>query len=317
MKKSLLAVSLAAAFGFGSNVAQAANVVTFDQDGIGGAAAVTMAALDWQVNSAVAVGSTPIGSSATFDTLMHAKLNAVIDSNGANVIDSAFIGAAPTKEITMVAGFREMVVGAAAFPGAASFVSIAGGVNFFEVYYDTAADSNGLTGAGYNNGKLILSGFVNAGGASAFLATNANAGALDQFVNNDYPGINSVSGIGSSNLITTVMFYDADFFKNIGIGASMSVNSDSTLNNVHKQADPSSCFTNAAGGTAVSSCDNIFGNVDATGLNPNVGAVNGINGPDFYLQSDVSSSFQIPEPGSLALLGLSLSALGLARRRRS
>lgn len=312
MKKNLLAASLAAALSLGSNLAQAGAVITFDQDGLGGgSSAVQMSSLDWVVNSAVSVGAVPLSPGSTFTILLHASLGNIIDQNG----DA--INVASGHEITFVAGFKELTISANPFPGTASFVSIAGGVNFFEVYYDAVKNSNGLTGTGYNDGQLILSGFVNAGGTSNFAVTDVNGGALDQFTNNDFPGTTSVKGIGSSKLITTVTFFDPNFFQNLMVGAVMSVDTDTDLNNPHTKANPSKCFTNAAGGNAVSSCDAIANNVDPTAYNPTPGAVNGISGPDFYLQSDASSSFLIPEPGSLALLGLSLSALGFARRRTS
>lgn len=309
MKKNLLAVAVATALGLGSGMANAGAVISFDQDGAGGGAAVQMSSLDWTVNSSVSIGAVPVAAGTVFQTLFHASLGNIIDQNGDTV------GVTAGHEITFVAGFQELTVAAAPFPGTASFVSISGGANFFEVYYDSAKNSNGLTGTGYNDGKLILSGYVNAGGTSIFSVTNIAAGLLDQFGADNFGGTQSVGGVGSSKITTTVTYFDTDFFKDLGVGASMSVVSDTTLNNPHSQANPSKCFTNAAGGTAASQCDANANNADPTGYNPIVGATNGLNGPDFYLQSDASSSFMIPEPGSIALIGLSLSALGLARRR--
>ena len=64
------------------------------------------------------------------------------------------------------------------------------------------------------------------------------------------------------------------------------------------------------------------GDVDLAGnyIIPNLGAVNGLSGPDFQFEADVASTFferegAVPEPAT-ALLGLmSLGALGLIRRR--
>ena len=47
----------------------------------------------------------------------------------------------------------------------------------------------------------------------------------------------------------------------------------------------------------------------------NIGAVNGISGPNFIFQADANSSFA-PEPGALALGGIALAGLALLRSRR-
>ena len=49
----------------------------------------------------------------------------------------------------------------------------------------------------------------------------------------------------------------------------------------------------------------------------NIGAQNGVSGPNFEFQADTATSFTIPEPGSVALLGVTLAGIAVVARRRA
>jgi hypothetical protein len=307
MKKTLLSTAVAALLGISGSAVAGTITFTFNPDGNGlGAGAINGAALlDWAPGNTVAVGGAgggallPVGTAVT--DYFQANLGSVIGTSNNNLFSNGTGG----NYFTIVAGFGETVnfAGGNAAVGINTFGFDAGAANFFKVYKTTTA-ANDLTGAGFTSTTEILSGSIVGLNASVTAFFQGGAPLLDGFGNNDWGDVLSLLTTGSASLLAKVTSVDANYFPDLPLGTTFDTYtlSNSSLITPYNQADPSRCFSS----DGVTSCN----------YGANVGAVNGISGPNFIFQSDANSSFAVPEPGSVALFGAALLGFALSRKRK-
>jgi len=291
--------------------AQASSVLTIDPDGAGAQGAIQVGVLDWNVGNSLVQNIDQNPALPPTTTLAQSNLSSF---NNASSVPIGGTGLNSTYEWTYVLGVQQTVQQALVFGSLATqLTTVAGGDNFFKIYYDPARNSSPLAGTGFADGTLILQGVIQPGGVANFTAfadinKPGNTNALDQFGTNNYPGINSVTGVGGGTLDIRVTFFNPAFFPTSPNNIVLNFTTQQVL--PYAQTDPSALFTNGSGAAV-----------------PGVASVGTCNGcleetaPNVMVQVDANTSFNAPEPGSVALLGLGLGALStisaLRRRRNS
>lgn len=308
--------ALAVAAGLAASLsAFASSTITFDPTGtVGTAGDVKVGSFDQSPGNALAIGANARSTvGTTFNLVYQANLGTLNNSNGA----AFFLNGTGGNYFTFVAGFNEIItgntinpttgVGTLTFGFGPSNANAITSTNFFYMYAQSTAGSD-LTGTGFVGATPILSGhFVSTGYVSAFTANGLGTSptALDGFGDNNYSGVTSIVGAGSTVATLVIDGFNAAYFPDLVVGATSSL-INTSQNLAFNQTNPSGVFS-ADGRTAPA----------LAGVG-SVGSVNGISGPNTIFQADANQSFTVaavPEPMPAALIGLGLVALGLARRK--
>lgn len=326
-KKTIASLAVAGVFAAAAGSAQAVLISPN-----GDATSFDVGALGWNNGNAIStpiqtadgtVNQTAVGD--TIKTFGHAALQGFNDAAGNNI----FTGSDPSTW-TYVFGFEEVVSDASDSASTSNrvFRTINPSTSFFEIWVG-GTPGNNLTGKGFNNGTKILSGQVMAfdagtgSGQTNFNSSSTNPGSLDQFTGNDYADYTTVSGTGGGSIKVQVGMVDNDYFLD-GLGLfTLNIVTDTFQNLPYQQTNPSSCFWDAMAGAYFTGAGNgIAGGCGAAGDFGTIGSFNGApgNGPNTMFQTRATTAFPanaVPEPGSMALVGLGIAAAGMLRRKKA
>ncbi len=268
----------------------------------------------------------------SFTVYSQGRLNLFQDGTGA-ATSRLWTGAGSTAnkfEVTFELAYTEIVGFATTFPtNSATFdFSSVQTVNYFRIFVQDLDDagavaSNYASGLGFADGVKVFEGAVAPASTQAGVFSNFSTGSTTQALGDDGDAGNgtssfaddmSVTGNGATPIIDLLSVAPTTFDESFWNGELIEfLISNINQNLPFESVDPSETFGN---GTIIPNIGAVNGgSVDTNGPFTQGGIV--AAGPDILFQTDPNGPVQVPEPGTLALAGLALGALSLARRRKA
>jgi len=312
-KKTAAAAAFCAAMAAGG--AAQGDTILFNPAGTGAAGAIAITVFDEIPGNTLAINAIPTAVGQIVQDLYQASLGVLL--NGSTPV---FTNGTNGQFFTVVAGFSEQVT-AISINGTTQVVTFdntaatQGLPSFFQICAQSTL-ANDLTGAGFGCANPILTATLTDIIGAVATSNVGQISNLDQFGADNWAGQQTVSSTGSANILVTITSVNTGYFPSLGAGTTIVTSlTNTSFIDPYNQQNPSYCFsttgaTSSTSGTTACSP----GTTQAFGT---LGAVNGLSGPNFIFQSDANTQFQtrtVPEPGTLALLGLCLAGLAVVRR---